>query len=259
MCQRKDGHKMIFITGDIHADIDIKKLSNNAFKKTKELTRNDYVVILGDFGFPFYDKEIMKKRDKMSEYNFWTRWLSEKPYTILFIDGNHDNFNFWDKQAITEKWGGKVQHHPDIQNAYRLMRGEIYEIDGKKIFTFGGAVSIDRMYRVKDVSYWEHEEATAEEIDYARKNLETHGNAVDYIFTHTMPSKVIKEMRYEPIPDKGAEYFNEVMNTVDYKVWCCGHFHEDKIDEKHKLAMCYNSVVPIDMYEKIVNDSNIDK
>lgn len=94
----------------------------------------------------------MKERGLLGEYEYWTTWLSRKPYTILFIDGNHDNFNFWDNQPVTREWHGKVQRHPDIPNAYHLMRGEIYEIDNKSIFTFGGAVSIDKSYRTENVS-----------------------------------------------------------------------------------------------------------
>ncbi len=41
---------MIYITGDVHIPVDIKKLSTKNFPKQKELTKNDYVIILGDFG-----------------------------------------------------------------------------------------------------------------------------------------------------------------------------------------------------------------
>lgn len=240
---------MIYVTGDIHADLDIKKLSNSAFSESRILTRNDYLVILGDFGFPFYDKEVMKKRDLMDEYIFWTHWLAQKPYTILFIDGNHENFNFWDTQEVTEKWGGKVQQHPDISNVFHLMRGEVYEIDGKKIFAFGGAVSPDWKDRVENVSYWKQEQATQEQIEYARKNLAMHDNKIDYIFTHTMPMELIIKNGYLPISDRGAEYLDEVLYDVDYKVWCCGHFHLDIVDKENKLRMFYNDIEDIRISE----------
>ena len=41
---------MIFITGDTHGDIDIQKLSSKNFPKGKTLTKNDYVIVCGDFG-----------------------------------------------------------------------------------------------------------------------------------------------------------------------------------------------------------------
>lgn len=42
---------MIFITGDTHGGIDIKKLSSRNFPKGKKLTKNDFLIITGDFGF----------------------------------------------------------------------------------------------------------------------------------------------------------------------------------------------------------------
>ncbi len=250
---------MIYVTGDTHGEVDICKLSRRNWPEEKMLTENDFLVILGDFGFPFFDKNIMEARGYMREYQYWTQWLAKKPYTILFIDGNHDNFNFWDSQPITEKWGGKVQHHPDIPNAYRLMRGEIYEINGKKIFTFGGAVSTDKISRIKDVSWWEQEQATNEQIEYARKNLAAHNNTVDYIFTHTMPQEIIRSIGYLPIPDNGAEYFDEVLHTVNYKIWACGHFHRDGIDPDYRIRLCYKDIENINITEQKINTMREDE
>ena len=39
----------IFVTGDIHASYDIAKLSESCFN-TAGLTKDDYVIICGDFG-----------------------------------------------------------------------------------------------------------------------------------------------------------------------------------------------------------------
>ena len=52
------------------------------------------------------------------------KWLSEKPWTTLFVDGNHENFDRLKNYPITEEWGGKVQKIYD--KVYHLMRGEIY-------------------------------------------------------------------------------------------------------------------------------------
>lgn len=240
---------MIFITGDVHATHDIGKLSYLNFPESKNLTPDDFVVILGDFGIPFLDKKLMRERGSLKEYEILTKMLTEKPYTILFIDGNHENFNFWDAQEITEKWGGKVQHHPDIPNAYRLMRGEIYEIDGHKIFTFGGAVSMDKEYRTLNVSYWTQEQATEDQIKHARENLKKHNNTVDFIFTHTMPLELIIENGYKPVSDRGAEYFDEILHTVNYKEWRCGHFHVDEVIEEYHLHMMYNQIERLDNTE----------
>ena len=41
---------MIYITGDTHIPIDIKKLNTKNFSEQKTLTKEDYVIICGDFG-----------------------------------------------------------------------------------------------------------------------------------------------------------------------------------------------------------------
>lgn len=40
---------MIFITGDTHANIDISKLSVKNFPKQKDLSKNDYLIVCGDY------------------------------------------------------------------------------------------------------------------------------------------------------------------------------------------------------------------
>ena len=75
---------MIFITGDIHGNIDINKLNSKKFAEQKNLTKSDFVIIAGDFGLVW---------DESKECQYWIKWLSEKNFTTLFIDGNHENFN----------------------------------------------------------------------------------------------------------------------------------------------------------------------
>ena len=127
---------MICITGDIHGGIDINKLSNKNFPEGIDLTREDYVIVCGDFGFPFLpsdtysdDKFISNKhaRSSWKTYQNWIKWLSERPYTILFVDGNHDNHPFWYEQPVVEWNKGLVNIHPDAPNVIHLKRGEYCE------------------------------------------------------------------------------------------------------------------------------------
>ena len=41
----------IYVTGDIHLNHDSAKLNSTFFPEGKILTKNDYVIICGDFGF----------------------------------------------------------------------------------------------------------------------------------------------------------------------------------------------------------------
>lgn len=124
---------MIYLIGDTHGEMEINKISLKYIKRQglQAPKADDKVIILGDFGFPFLTKQQMEKRGALEEYKYWMDYMDKYPCQILFIDGNHDNHDFWDKQKITNMYGGKVQLHPDSSNVVHLMRGEVYEIDEK--------------------------------------------------------------------------------------------------------------------------------
>jgi hypothetical protein len=78
---------MIYLTGDTHGDL--SRLTSANWPKGKSLSKRDYLIILGDFGVLWNPKE-----DSSSKY--WLNWLSKKPWTTLFLDGNHENFDLVD-------------------------------------------------------------------------------------------------------------------------------------------------------------------
>lgn len=242
----------IWVTGDVHGGIDMHKLSRKELKRRGlTIEKDDYLIILGDFGFPFLDSDYEKPR---GEYRYWMKWFGERRYTVLWIDGNHENFNFWDRQPITERFGGKVQAHPDAPNVFRLMRGEIYEIAGKTVFAFGGAASSDKALRTPDKTWWEHEEATPEEMKNAEQNLKSHGYKVDYVLTHTPPSSIMNEaLGMFFTKDKTADFLNEIMALTDYKLWLCGHIHEEMLFRKVRMMSLYQSVTDIDELLKAID------
>ena len=83
----------VFITGDLHGNIDIKKLNSKNFPEGNSLTKEDYVIICGDFGLVW---------NNSAEELYWRKWLDEKPWTTLFVDGNHENFNLLNDYPICE-------------------------------------------------------------------------------------------------------------------------------------------------------------
>lgn len=123
----------IFITGDIHGDP--SRFSINSFSEQKELDKNDYVIITGDFGL-IWSQDPNNKNEK-----YWLDWLDNKPFTTLYIDGNHENFDRLNNFPISEWNGGKV--HKIRESVIHLMRGEVYNLANHKFFTFGGAPSHD--------------------------------------------------------------------------------------------------------------------
>lgn len=238
---------MMYITGDTHGGLNMSKISNKTLKKQGiKLTADDYLVVLGDFGFPFLDSDA---KQRSGEYKYWMKWFSQKPYTVLWVDGNHENFNFWDKQKVSDWNGGKVQIHPEASNVIRLMRGEVYEIEGKKYFTFGGAVSHDKAYRVLNKTWWKQEEANDVEINNAKKNLEKYDYKIDVVLSHTPPIHIIRQLlNFNIIPDKTAEFLTAVAYSICYKAWFCGHLHIDINIESERLAVFYDRVESVDNF-----------
>ena len=249
---------MIYFTGDTHGGIDMSKLMNKNMRGTCGMPgEDDYLVILGDFGLPFFDDDRKKKKKKKkkgtgelnSEYEKWIKFLKKKPYTILWVDGNHDNHSFWRKQPITKMFGGRVHVHPDAKNVIHLMRGEVYAIDGKRIFAFGGAASHDREYRSEGLNWWATETAQPDEIARAYSNLAVCSNQTDYIVTHTPPDLVMRQLLYNAncmeryVPDRTAFFLDTILKTVRYRAWFCGHLHMDTFIPEYALAVMYQTVM----------------
>ena len=148
---------MIFVTGDIHGSRDIQKLSASNFSMQPQLSREDFVIICGDFGLVWQD---------CAEERRWLNWLEEKPWTTLWVDGNHENFDRLHTYPATEWHGGKIQKI--MPHVFHLCRGQIFQLENRRIFTMGGAESRDKEYRRAGVSWWTEELPAETELQHAR-------------------------------------------------------------------------------------------
>lgn len=238
---------MIYITGDTHGDF--SRFTAAQFPLQYSLTKDDYLIICGDFGI--WDNS------KIERHNF--DFLESRPYTTLFVDGNHENYDLLKKYPV-EKWhGGEVQFiRPSV---IHLMRGNLYDIDGKKLFAMGGAASHDiqdgildpkkkayrkkkarlerhgkRYYRVKGVSWWEEELPCGSEYEKALDTLEKCNWNVDYIFTHCAPDFIVEGVFNLPERNRLTQFLGEIAQRCDFKYWFFGHYHRDiKIGDRFFL------------------------
>ena len=229
---------MIFVTGDTHGDMDFAKMEVLA-TRTPPLTRNDYVIIAGDFG-GIWSEQTLERDLKPYE---------ELPYTVLFVDGNHENFELLNAYPVSEWKGGKV--HVIKPNILHLMRGQVYEIEGKTFFTFGGATSTDKFFRKAYVSWWPEETPTDDDMVEAIENLKKVGNKVNYIVTHTIDEK---GLYYPPLKRGSFQFdsfpenrlFSYFEDTVAYDHWYFGHYHLDgNLTDKKRVL--YNDIVKLNV------------
>ena len=207
---------MIYITGDTHGD---RLLFANNNLGDNNWTADDILIVCGDFGYVISDS---------CAENTYLDFLETKPYTICFCDGNHDNFPLIFSYSKVKWNGGYV--HKIRNNIFHLMRGQVYEIQGKKIFTFGGAYSVDKATKMLKNTYWSQEIPSNEEYHEAIENLEANKLSVDIIITHTAPREIILRMGKWPDAHDGelTGFLEWIMKDAKFDHWYFGHWHQDK-------------------------------
>lgn len=185
---------MVYITGDTHGDF--RRFTVRNFPEQLEMNGKDVVIILGDFGGIWKDSPAEREDLK---------WLSERPFTTMFIDGNHENFDrllsgqslvFYDireenkecefpiifdfsscKQLSSDTklfgyarmiYGSKILH---------IGRGSALSIDSNLFFCFGGAQSHDIKLGILDRDDYSSDEAFRNDVEMAnRLNLQCRVN-----------------------------------------------------------------------------------
>lgn len=254
----------IWITGDTHSDI--HRFSTDVFYEQREFLGNkdeNVIIVCGDFGI------IWQNHHESKEEKWKLDWLEAKPFTTVFVDGNHDNHPRIYTYPAKEWNGGLV--HEIRPHVLHLIRGEVYTIEGKKFFAFGGAASHDiqdgildpadfadyeefretwkqwdkkcRMFRVKGFTWWNTELPNQDEMNDGIANLEEHDWKVDYIITHSPPASIIALLGqglYKQ--DILTKYLEEIRCNTEYNRWFMGHMHINK-------AMNANDIL---LYEQIV-------
>ena len=230
---------MIYITGDTHGEV--RRLGMDLFPEQKEMTKDDYVIILGDFGL------VWEWKGESSFERYWLDWLEAKPFTTLFIDGNHENHDRLNEMPVEEWNGGMV--HKVRPSVLHLMRGQVFDIDGLKIFTFGGASSHDikdgilepgdpripkwnrnenKLFRVNKQTWWERELPTEGEMAEGIRNLNEVDWTVDLVLTHCASAGTVAELGLGgDSQDILTKYLQEIQEKLSYRNWFFGHYHMD--------------------------------
>lgn len=209
----------IILTGDTHANIDRLLFINDS-----EMTKDDIVIILGDFGVIWGDSEMT---------DWCLKKLSEKNFTTAFLDGNHENFHEIARLEKKAFWnGGKVGILP--HDIIHLLRGEIYNIEGRIIGVCGGANSIDLWHRREGISWWREEEITDNDINNFMAAAGKYNNEIDIILSHDAPASMIPIVKlYSGVNDgdisNSQKQLEKINQLVKFKKWYFGHWHIDKV------------------------------
>ena len=233
--------KGVVVSGDIHGDFNI--LVNKICVQYQ--MRDTLVIVAGDCGFGFekkgyYDNVVKRNAKRMDDANIW----------IVFIRGNHDNPAYFDGKAFKHK---RFIAIPDYS---------IINVCNHSILCVGGAISIDRTYRMEAWSsilqkrlrfghtedggdffpayYWQNEFPVYRD-EVLRMILSE--QKIDTVITHTCPSFCEPQSkggieRWAATDKSLMEDVLQERNVMDsiYKAlkechqqvshWCYGHFHQ---------------------------------
>lgn len=160
----------IYVTGDTHGadsfgahsvDGFIPRLNTKNFPDQKNMTKDDIVIICGDFGGVWDTNPIESSTERYA-----LNWLDKKPFTTVFVPGNHENYDrltgihdprlidSWIYKNISpaarEKlitgypqtsWNGGMVRQ--IRPSVFMAESGIFTIQGRTCLFIGGAASHD--------------------------------------------------------------------------------------------------------------------
>lgn len=193
---------------------------------------NNNIIHVGDLGLGFekivYDVKNLLLLDEM---------LIETNNKLYVIRGNHDNPMFWGIPAGLNL--------PEFHNLVLVPDHTVLEIEGKKIYFAGGAISIDRSVRKTDKpsTWWKSEEYVPNlSIDI------TIYQDIDIVVTHSAPDFVKpitsnvhivnqwhnvenlhgKNLKLELSVERAliANLYSTIVRYSTPKLWFYGHFHK---------------------------------
>lgn len=222
------------ITGDTHGRV-CPRLGQIAEQYPTYKAAETAVIILGDAGINFY----LNKSDKKNK-----QAICNTKYMVYCVRGNHEERpeNISTMETVYDGYvGGEVYYEKEFPNIRYFIDGNTYLINGYTVLILGGAYSIDKWYRLNQISepgawcgWFEGEQLSAEEQAAIMNKIK--GNHYDFVFSHTCPKSneptdLFLDFIDQSTVDKSMEnWLEEVKNAISYGIWCFGHFHADRIE-----------------------------
>ena len=224
-----------WVTGDTHGDFSRFYKLNSAVPEGETWG----VIILGDAGVNFW----LTKRDKKLKYRICDQYPNLHFYLVR---GNHEA-RPEDVEGMDVIWDyavcDKVYWQPEFPNIKYLIDGFDYNFNGHKALVLGGAYSVDKWYRLEKQAagfyggWFANEQLSQEEKDMIMSMEE--GQSYDLILTHTCPwsweprDLFLSCIDQSKVDDSMEIWLDEVKEKVGWKVWLCGHFHDDRTLAPH--------------------------
>ncbi len=217
----------IYFIGDIHGEF-----VPLTYALTKRYKLHDCsVIVCGDIGMGFY-----KLGYYIDTFKTMNKKLLACNIQLYMLRGNHDNpdyFNYTPQELV------------NFSNIHLVQDYTVLHINNHNILCVGGAASIDKKFRTKDVDWWEFENVLPyEKIDYTD---------IDIVCTHCAPmfcnpsykriSWMDDELDAKSRADRNqlAKMYFDLIELNELHYWFYGHYHDS--------YMCELSNNPLDFAE----------
>lgn len=244
--------KSVVISGDIHGDFELL-----VFKMCEQYDMRDTLVIVaGDCGLGFnaegyYEQVFRRIQKRLTTHNCW----------IAMVRGNHDDPSYFLEQKI---------HHERFRT---IPDYSVISILGHQILCVGGAISIDRSWRLAEMQrhpgklyYWQNEPVHYD-MSLMDEITQT-GILIDTVITHTAPS--FCELQTKDGLATWAAHDPELLQDCDYergqmdmllrhlqndhhpvRHWFYAHFHQSWYGEKDGIS--FRMLDIMELYEFLNN------
>lgn len=239
----------IFLSGDCHG-FEFDRFSYKTNPWLRDLTEDDFVIIGGDYGLPW--NSSTKRYDE-----YWLKWFSEKPFTLLVVLGNHDNYPMIRQLPVklykfdSTEYSYRV--NPDYPNVRYITRPQFCYINNQAFLMVPGADSHDKFRRTEKIDWWPEEaidEERALEISQAIFDSEEESPIV---VSHDVPSWYLDYgvgggPRFKPT--SGENCLERIRQQLRPKYWFCGHLHQEACLYDKRLDSwtieCYHNIIDLD-------------
>lgn len=206
----------VMVLGDTHGNT---KVAVHAARLAKRAGVKK-IVQVGDFGLWSHVEGGVTFLDSLNEE------LRKHGIRLHAVGGNHEN---WDH------WNWHVENTPKDRYGFAMIRTHIrlaprvhfWNWEGKTMAAAGGAVSIDRDYRLAiekapRTLWWPNEQLTEDDVNSIRERK------VDYLFTHDCSNRTPFKYRLKPDIDSQIhrQRIDKVLSKVMPEMHFHGHMHE---------------------------------
>lgn len=184
------------------------------------------IVVLGDFGL-WWGFDGVKFLD---DINALAKVHNRQ---VFAIPGNHENYEWWESIVNSARASKATSHGWAYARTHVLLSPRVHEFrwGGKQFVVAGGAVSIDKDYRLKyerekGKQVWSpNEQLTDAEVDITRQygfKFKT-----DYLLTHDCSDRTPFHSRLKPDLDSQMhrQKMDQVLRNVQPRFHLHGHMH----------------------------------